>query len=186
LCRRRAIIVKIAASRLLGHQLPHFKREALSCALIIPGTGRDTMNRRCILSISAMTALGLALLPGSTVAQQGTLKQQLVGTWALVSQENTAADGTKQRIANPRGILIFDAGGRYAAVGERGDRPKFKSASQPTTEEVAAATRDYFAANFGTWSVSEPDKTLTQRFEGALIPIPDRFESNPTLPNGNG
>jgi hypothetical protein len=128
------------------------------------------MNRRTILSICAMTTLGLTLMPGSTVAQQGTLKQQLLGTWTLVSQENTAADGTKQRIANPRGILIFDAGGRYAAVGERGDRPKFKSASQPTTEEVAAATRDYFAANFGTWSVSEPDKTLTQRFEGALRP----------------
>jgi len=43
------------------------------------------MNRRCILSISAMTALGLALLPGSAVAQQKSLKETLVGTWTLVS-----------------------------------------------------------------------------------------------------
>jgi hypothetical protein len=43
------------------------------------------MNRRSILSISAMTVLALAVLPGSAVAQQKTLKDQLVGTWTLVS-----------------------------------------------------------------------------------------------------
>jgi hypothetical protein len=32
------------------------------------------MNRRCSLSISAMTALWLALLPGSAVAQQKITK----------------------------------------------------------------------------------------------------------------
>ena len=39
------------------------------------------MNRRNILSITAITALGLALLPGSAVAQQKPLKDQLVGGW---------------------------------------------------------------------------------------------------------
>ena len=113
------------------------------------------MNRRRILSISAITVLGLALLQTSTVAQQKTLKEQLVGSWTLVSQEFTAPNGTKRQIANSQGSLIFDAGGRHAFVSGRKDRPKFKSASQPTTEELAAATLDYFAANFGTWSVSE-------------------------------
>jgi Lipocalin-like domain len=56
---------------------------------------------------------------------------------------------------------------------ERVGRPKFKSASQPTTEELAAAMADFFAANFGTWSVSEADKVLSQRFEGALRPDND-------------
>jgi hypothetical protein len=131
---------------------------------------RTTFTLRSIFILSAFAALGLALLPGSIVAQQGTLRQQLVGTWTIVSYGFTLGDGTKRQIANPKGILIFDAGGWYAHVTARADRPKFKSASQPTTEEVAAATRDYFAANFGTWSVSEPGKTLTQRFEGALRP----------------
>jgi hypothetical protein len=126
------------------------------------------MNRRSAFTLSAITLL--ALLPSGIVAQQGTLKQQLVGTWTLVSQENTAANGTKLQVASPKGILIFDAGGRYAEVAGRGDRPKFKNAAQPTTEELAAATQNYFAANFGTWSVSEADKTLTQRFEAALRP----------------
>lgn len=129
------------------------------------------MNRRSIISISAMTALGLALLPGSAVAQQGTLKQQLVGSWTLVSFDGTSANGTKGQPfgANPKGILILEAGGRYAQLFERPDRPKFKSVSQPTTEERAAA-QGGFAANFGTWSVSEADKTLTLRFEAALVP----------------
>jgi hypothetical protein len=53
---------------------------------------------------------------------------------------------------------MFDAGGRYAMAGERGDLPKFKSASQATTGELAAAAQDFFASNFGTWSVSEADR----------------------------
>lgn len=55
-------------------------------------------------------------------------------------------------------------------VGERGDRPKFKSAGQATSEELAAAAQDFFAANIGTWSVSEGDKTLAQHFDVARRP----------------
>jgi hypothetical protein len=110
------------------------------------------------------------LTASNALAQTKSLKDQLIGTWTLVSFERTGADGNKTQTPNPTGILIFDAGGRYAMVGERGDRPKFKSPSQPTTEELATATRDFFAANFGTWSVNEADKVLTQRYEGALRP----------------
>jgi Lipocalin-like domain len=128
------------------------------------------MNWRSTFTLSAFATVGLTLLPGSIVAQQGTLRQQLVGTWTIVSYETTLADGSMQQLANPKGILMFDAGGRYASVIGRADRPKFKSASQPTKEELAAATEDYFAANAGTWSLSEADKTLTQRFDAALRP----------------
>jgi Lipocalin-like domain len=79
--------------------------------------------------------------------------------------EITAANGTKTQPAgaNPKGILIFDAGGRYATVGGRPDRPKYKVASQPTNEEIVAAMQNYFFGNFGTWSVNELHKTLTER-----------------------
>jgi hypothetical protein len=127
------------------------------------------MNRRSILALTTVSAAGLALLSSDALAQTKSLKDQLVGTWALFSYERMAS-GTRQTIANPKGILMFDAGGRYVMAGERGDRPKFKSAGQATTEELAAATQDFFAANFGTWSVSEADKILTQHFDGALRP----------------
>jgi hypothetical protein len=45
------------------------------------------MNRRHILSLSAITALGLALLPGNAVAQTKSLKEQIVGSWTYVSAD---------------------------------------------------------------------------------------------------
>jgi hypothetical protein len=61
------------------------------------------MNRRSILGIAAMTALGLAVLSGSVVAQQKSFKEQLVGTWTLVSSDQMRPDGSKlkQFGANP-------------------------------------------------------------------------------------
>jgi Lipocalin-like domain len=87
------------------------------------------MQRISIFGLSTMMAFGLALLPGSTVAQQKTLKEQLVGTWMLVSAEVTPLTGAKRQDfgANAKGILILDAGGRYAAMIGDSDRPKFKT-----------------------------------------------------------
>jgi hypothetical protein len=135
------------------------------------------MNRRTLtLAIALLSlAVSLASLPGSAVAQQKTLKEQLVGSWTLVSDEATPPTGPKRQDfgANPRGILILDAGGRYAQVHGRTDRPKFKASADarlvtPAAEYGEAARA--FAGNFGTWSVNEADKTLTRRYEGALIP----------------
>ena len=139
------------------------------------------MNRRGILSISAGTALGLAVLPSSAIAQQESLKEQLVGTWTLVSTQTTDSKSNKRYPygTSPRGILILDANGRYAAVQGRPDRPKLKSAVrlEVTKEEFGAAAMD-FAANFGTWAVNA-DKALVRRFEGALNP---NFEGTTRLP----
>jgi hypothetical protein len=121
------------------------------------------MHRRTIFNLSAITALGLALLPSNIVAQQGTLKQQLTGTWTLVSYTPNSNNRP-----NYKGILILESSGYYAELFGPPDRPKYKNASQPTIEERVAAQP--FAANYGTWLVSEPDRTLTQRFEGAAIP----------------
>jgi hypothetical protein len=65
------------------------------------------MNRRSNFTSSAIAALVLAALP-SGVAQQGSLRQQLVGNWTLVSYDRTAANGAKTQLfgANPKGILM--------------------------------------------------------------------------------
>jgi hypothetical protein len=114
------------------------------------------MNRNGIFTVATIAGLLMALSPGNLNAQQDTLKAQLVGTW--------------RKIANPKGFLMLDAGGRYAQVIARTDRPKFKSPGQPTAEELAAATDDFFDANAGTWRVSEAEKLLVQDFEAALRP----------------
>ena len=113
-----------------------------------------------MFTLSAITALGLALLPSSIVAQQKSLKEQLVGTWTLTKSQPLGA--------NPKGILIFDAGGRYTRIAGKSDRPKLKS--EVTPQEFGAAVLGSFGANFGTWSVNEADKTLIVRVEGAQNP----------------
>jgi hypothetical protein len=133
----------------------------------------NTMNLRHILSLSAIAALGFALLPGVAVSQQKSLKDQLVGTWMLVSVENTAADGKKLQTfgANPKGILIFDISARYSQTQVRAKRSNFKSANrlEVTPAESAAAMNDSLA-QFGTWSVDEASKTIIMNIEGSLIP----------------
>src|SRR5881296_3073720 len=86
------------------------------------------MNGHNVLRFSAITALGFALVTGSAIAQQKTLKEQLVGSWTLVSSETTPPTGAKRQNfgANPKGILILEAGGRYALVQGDTNRPKFK------------------------------------------------------------
>ena len=55
----------------------------------------------------------------------------------------------------------------------RPDRPKFKTSGNARLDTPAAefgeAARS-FAANFGTWSINEADKTLIRKYEAALIP----------------
>jgi hypothetical protein len=102
------------------------------------------MNRRNTLTLTTMALLcvTVALPEGDAGAQQKSLKEQLVGTWTLVSVEDINPNGTKKQYhgANPRGILMLDAGGRYAWVEGPSDRPKLKgSRADATAEEFHAA-----------------------------------------------
>ena len=142
------------------------------------------MNGRGILTISALTALGLAFLSGGAVSQQKSLKDQIIGTWVLVSNDNVAPDGTKRQIfgANPKGILIFEANGRYAQIFIRPGRPNFKvnNRLQGTPEEIRAAYEGALV-HFGTWSVTEADIVI--RTEGALYPNQEGTEGKRTIVN---
>ncbi len=138
------------------------------------------MNRRNILSLCVLTAFGLALSSGNANAQSKSLKDQLVGTWILVSLDNVRPDGTRQPGygPNPKGILIFDANGRFSMMQVPANRPKLKSANrlEATAEESVAVMHASFAT-FGTWTVSEPDKTVIQHVEGSLIPNAEGTDS---------
>jgi hypothetical protein len=73
------------------------------------------MDRRSIIGMSVTTVLGLAWLPSGAVSQQKSMKEQLLGTWSLVSFELVRPDGSRASTygANPKGIAFFDAGGHY-------------------------------------------------------------------------
>ena len=138
------------------------------------------MNRRSIFTLSAIAALGLGL-PASSVAQQGSLRQQLVGSWTLVSCEPANAGC----VNNPNGILILDASGRYAQVMAARGRPKAATAGPQNradvTPEYYKAIAQGLIANFGTWSVNEADKALTRKYEGALFPDAEGTEPKQSI-----
>jgi hypothetical protein len=93
---------------------------------VLPSQG-DTMNRRSVLSTFAITALGLAWLPGSARAQQKSLKEQITGTWSYVSSNAKGPDGSPLWGANPKGLFILTDSGHFSWQVFRSDRPKFAS-----------------------------------------------------------
>jgi hypothetical protein len=129
----------------------------------------EDMNWRDVITFSAIAALGFASVPTNAVAQEKALKEQLVGTWTLVSHEIIAREGTKTALfgADPKGLLIFDAGGRYVQIQVRPDRPKFKANNrlEGTPEENKAALAGGIG-QFGTWSLNETDKGLILHEDG--------------------
>jgi len=139
------------------------------------------MLRRSILPFSAITALALALLPSSIVAQQGALKQQLVGTWMLVSCDLSANGARAPFCVDPSGSLSLDANGRYIQMIAARGRPKSTTTGvanrADVTPERYKAVAQGVVANFGTWSVNDADKTLTRKAEGALFPDAEGVET---------
>jgi Lipocalin-like domain len=121
------------------------------------------MNRRSMVSISALTALGFALVASSAVsAPKATVnKKQLVGTWTIVSAD---AYGP-----NPKGYLIFASDGHYSLQLQRPDIPKYASnnRTQGTPAEYKT-TVEGSLSYFGTYSVNGTDLTL--RIEGSTFP----------------
>ena len=132
------------------------------------------MSRLGIVTSSAIALLGVTALSSNSVAQEKTLKQQIQGPWSLVSCNNTNEKGEKSGYCanNPRGILILAGNGNYAVTIIAGGR---KDANDPA-----------IAANFGTWSVNEADKTLTRHFVGAREPANEGRDSKVNISLNEG
>jgi Lipocalin-like domain len=142
------------------------------------------MNQRNVLRVSVVTVLALALLPSSAVSQQKSLKDQLIGTWIIVSNNSVAPDGTKHQVfgPNPKGMLVFDATGQYSQIIVNPEVPKFKinNRLKGTPEENTTAVQGT-TATFGTWSVDEASKTVTVRYVGGMFPNQAGTESKRTV-----
>ena len=68
-------------------------------------------------------------------------------------------------------MAFFDAGGRYIITVMRSDRASYASnAVWQETAEEDKATADWTITYFGTYSVSEPDSSITIHIEGSSFP----------------
>lgn len=126
---------------------------------------------RRIFKVFALTALGLGSPHGNAIAQQESLREQLVGTWTYVSSTAKLPDGSPLWGPNPKSLLIFTDNGRFSWQVFRSDRPHIASndrrnASPDENKAIMLGSLAYF----GTYSVNEADKTLTSRIEGATFP----------------
>ena len=132
------------------------------------------------LGIAATTALGFLLLAGTVVAQTKTLTEQLVGTWLVVSADNFRPDGTKFQAfgPNPKGILMFDANGRFSFQLAIPGRPKFASDNrmQGTPEENKATVQGSLSY-YGNYYIDEEVRVLHLYIESSSWPNLDGIEN---------
>src|SRR4051812_23013029 len=120
------------------------------------------MKLRSILTLSVITVCGLALQTGSAAAQQKSLKEQLTGTWTLVSWTAKNKDGTSRSpMKDPKGAIVFDPAGGFYFVVLGGDLPKLAANDRlNTTPEENKAIAEGTFAYFGTYSINEADKSF--------------------------
>jgi hypothetical protein len=123
------------------------------------------------LTILASVALFASATSDADAQQEGrTLKQQLLGTWTLVSASNVRPDGSRFEPfgSDPKGMLMLDSQGRFSAQLLRSDLPKFASNNRlEGTPEENKATVQGSVCYFGTYSVNEADHTLALHIVGS-------------------
>lgn len=132
--------------------------------------------RRMVGVLTVVIALALVMLFAiSTVwaePKAGSMKQQIVGTWSLVAQYVEQEGKKVERFGtNPKGIVIYERNGHFAAIMLRSNLPKFASnnAMKGTPEENKAIVEGS-TAYYGRWSVNEKDRTVTTHIEGCTYP----------------
>jgi len=142
------------------------------------------------LSVTTLLLLGTVLSAGDAVAQQKSLKDQLVGTWTVSSWERVGP-GFDRFGVNPKGVNVFDADGQFFIMFVRPRLPRIASnnpltPTPPTLEEAKAlvaviaytpGTPDEakvleggVIAYYGTYTVSEADKTIILHVEASSFP----------------
>ena len=134
------------------------------------------MNRVSIVGILIIAMMTWGVMPQSAMSQQKSPKEQLVGTWTLVSWDQRNADGTtfQQFGANPKGIAFFDADGHYIITVMRSDRDKyaidnFGQLAQARAEENKATAQGTITY-FGTYAVNEAERVIDIRIEASSFP----------------
>jgi hypothetical protein len=105
-------------------------------------------------------------------AAPATLKQQIVGTWAVVSSTHER-DGKKTEPLGPHpvGYYMFDQAGHYSLQSMRSDLPKFASNNKNAgTDAENRAVVQGINTIFGTYTINEEDHSVTVHIIGGSFP----------------
>jgi hypothetical protein len=128
------------------------------------------MNRLILPFIIASALIFGVFLPSEEAAAQTA--KDLVGTWTLVSVTLEQDDKKTDFYGpNPQGQIMYHANGHVSVIITRSDLPKFAANNREagSPEENKAIVHGSFAY-FGTYSVSETNKTYTTHIESCTLP----------------
>lgn len=110
------------------------------------------------------------------MSKQMSVAQALLGSWTLVSWEQTTPGGTtvQQFGANPTGMAVFDEAGHCIISVMRADRQNYAIENfgqiADVTAEESRATAQETITYFGTYSVNEGDRSLVVHVEASSFP----------------
>jgi hypothetical protein len=155
-------------------QARHTMAKAPAQKPVIDGTclkiGGSTM--KALLSIPIAAALTCGTLSAGATE---SLKQQLVGTWSVISFVNeNERTGTRVEIfgSTPGGYFMFDAAGHFSINLMRVGRPKFGNRDFPTATESKAALEGIIVM-FGDYKVNESEHSISLHIIGGSFPTWD-------------
>ena len=154
---------------------------------------------KTLLSIPIAVALTCGILPARAAEP---LKQQLVGTWSVISFVNKNEKTGKTTAVfgpDPKGYFMFDAGDHFSINLVRPGRPKFARRDFPTAGESKAALEGMIVM-FGEYKINESENSISLHTVGGSFPawdntIQKRFIAingdeltykNPTPASGGG
>ena len=132
------------------------------------------MTRRAtvVMTTTALVCLAVGLSTSGSLAQQKSLKDQLVGSWTLVSSDQVRPDGSKlkQFGDNPKGINVFAANGRFFVMVARADNIQIASngRSQTNSEEDGLIVESI--AYYGTYTVNEEVTVISLHLDASTFP----------------
>jgi hypothetical protein len=129
------------------------------------------MHRRSALALIAIGLVTIPAFPTSSVAQEKSLSDQLVGTWIYVSSTAKRDDGSNVPRPSLQGAVTYTADGRFHFITTRTDLPKYASSdsARPSSDEAMAIASGSLAY-MGTYTVDEKTKTIHANIEASTFP----------------
>jgi Lipocalin-like domain len=131
----------------------------------------NTMNRRATLAMTttALVCLAAGLSASDSLAQQKSLKDQLVGSWTLVSSDQVRPDGSKlkQFGDNPKGINVFAANGRFFVMVASADNSQIASNGRTNSGEDGRIVESI--AYYGTYTINEEVTVISLHLDASTF-----------------
>jgi hypothetical protein len=127
---------------------------------------------KALLSIPIAAALTCGTLSAGAAEP---LKQQLVGTWSVISfvnENERTGKTTKVFGSDPKGYFMFDSANHFSINLIRARRPKFGNRDFPTAGEGKAALEGMIVM-FGDYKVNETEHSISLHIIGGSFPVWD-------------